>query len=77
MDNQVTASVLSGYDVEKGRYIQVEFLARCGCRWVVDMWGNVRSVAVCSQCMDIADPLERQMDLKLGEAMARASIKSS
>jgi len=26
------------------------YLAACGCRWDVDMWGNVRTVSVCLRC---------------------------
>ena len=60
---QVSATVQSGYEASTGRYLEVSYLALCGCRWVVDMWGNVRSVTVCEKCCRV--PLDRERQLSL------------
>jgi len=65
MDDQVSAVVTSGYD-EGRRFLQVEFLALCGCRWIVDMWGNVRSVEACHMCvLNHKYPHDDQINLEL------------
>jgi len=67
MDNQISAVVTSGY--EDGRqFLQVEFHAICGCEWVVDMWGNVRSVRVCHMCsLNHRYPGQDQLNLQLAD----------
>jgi len=62
--NQITAVVESAFEEGK-QYLQVDYHAVCGCHWVVDMWGNVRSVRICQQCRDIAYPWEDQISLQL------------
>lgn len=61
MNDEISAVVQSGFEYGK-RFIEVEFLAHCGCRWKVDMWGNMRTVFVCRHCMEI-DPLDYQLSL--------------
>jgi len=64
MDNQITATVELQFESGK-QFLQVSFLAECGCHWVVDMWGNVRSVTVCSHCRLVPDVWEDQLTLLL------------
>jgi len=65
MDDQISATVVSGYE-DGRRFLQVNFLAICGCRWQVDMWGNVRSVEVCHMCsLNHRYPSQDQLNLQL------------
>ncbi len=61
--DQVTASVENQYDGVR-RVLITRYTAECGCRWVVDMWGNVRTVEICDHCNTrwVVDP---QFNLKL------------
>jgi len=62
--DQVTATIEPRF--EDGReYLAISFLAVCGCRWTVDMWGNVRSVAVCQKCTTVPYAVEHQLNLQL------------
>ena len=64
MNDQITASVQP--QSENGKeFLQVSFMAECGCHWVVDMWGNVRSVKVCHGCMGVRSAWEDQLSLRL------------
>jgi len=69
MEDQVSAVVRPGYENGK-RFLEISFLAICGCRWVVDMWGNVRSVAVCSKCMRVDLDFGHQLNLELIRPLA-------
>jgi len=40
-----------------------EYLALCGCNWIVDMWGRVRRVTVCDECCRRGYPSEDQLTL--------------
>ena len=61
--DQVTASVESRYDGAE-RFLITSYMAECGCRWVVDMWGNVRTVEICHRC-NTRWVVEPQLNLKL------------
>jgi len=64
MNDQIFATVERRF--ENGEEsLQVDFLAECGCHWVVDMWGNVRSVVVCPQCRLVPWIHEDQLILQL------------
>ncbi len=63
--NPVTAVVQEMFEYGD-KFLQVNYAAECGCRWVVDMWGNVRSVAVCRRCMKTPDRDQLIWDFMLG-----------
>jgi len=62
--NQVTASVethVGGHE----KLMVTCYTGDCGCRWVVDMWGNVRTVEVCRRCMCTNLDRENQLAFEL------------
>jgi len=63
MDHQITASIFTEYEQGYG-FMITEYLARCGCNWKVDMWGNVRAVRVCERCVKKGYPWEDQLNLQ-------------
>jgi len=65
MDNQVTASVVTVFEYGE-RVMVTDYTAVCGCRWVVDMWGNVRSVEVCLGCVSLDLEFD-QLNLQLAD----------
>ncbi len=60
--NQITTSVYQVFERGVGTYV-TEYSADCGCRWVVDMYGNVRRVKVCGRCMMHDDLWDDQLNL--------------
>jgi len=50
--DQVTASIETIHEGNL-RVLTTHYLSECGCEWVVDMWGNVRSVRICSRDMKL------------------------
>ncbi len=65
--DQVTADIQLVYD-NGNAWMKVNYSAECGCRWCVDMWGNVRTVAVCRKCNAGDFDWERQLSLNLPQA---------
>jgi len=57
--NSITACCCTEYENGHG-YMVTEYLAKCGCHWKVDQWGNVRTVQVCWKCMQ-TDPAADQL----------------
>ncbi len=62
MDNQISAMCFTEYEQGYG-YMVTEYLAKCGCNWKVDQWGNVRAVRVCRRCTHEHYPWEDQLSL--------------
>ncbi len=60
--NQTTALAYKKFD-HGDEYWVTEYVSECGCRWVVDQWGNVRSVCVCIPCVKRGYPWEDQLSL--------------
>jgi len=48
--DQVTASVETHHYDDQKKLLVTCYTSDCGCRWVVDMWGNVRTIQVCYHC---------------------------
>lgn len=71
--NQITTSVYQTFERGIGTYV-TEYSADCGCRWVVDMYGNVRTVNVCSMCMKKPDLWEDQLSLLPVDGESRPSV---
>ena len=61
--DQVTGAVSRRYDGGE-QFLITSYIAECGCRWVVDMWGNVRTVEICHHC-NSRWVVDAQFDLKL------------
>jgi len=61
--NQITASVETVHYGHE-RMVTTRYLSECGCEWVVDMWGNVRTVEICHRC-NSRWVVEPQLNLKL------------
>jgi len=58
--DQVTA-VVHTISEDGHHLLTTEYLAECGCEWVVDMWGNVRRVRVCPRDMQLV--VEEQLEI--------------
>lgn len=66
--DQVTAVVEMVYEDEL-RVLTTRYLSECGCEWVVDMWGNVRRVEICSRDMNncrLSDQLNFEFERSKG-----------
>ncbi len=59
--NQITTSVYQTFENGIGTFV-TEYSSDCGCRWVVDMYGRVRKVTVCKDCVRKPDVLVGQLD---------------
>ncbi len=62
--NQITTSVYQVFDRGVGTYV-TEYSAECGCRWIVDMFGRVWRVTVCTDCGKKPDVFEDPLSLLL------------
>ncbi len=64
--HQVSASCYQQFNRGHPTWV-TEYSGDCGCRWIVDMWGNVRRIHVCHGCMEGRDELYDvdQLDLSL------------
>ncbi len=61
--DQITASVVRWTDMDGKHLMITHYVGDCGCRWQVDMWGNVRRVEVCDGCNSRESDWERQLSL--------------
>lgn len=62
--NQISAHFQVEYEDGERTHSTI-YTGSCGCVWRVDMYGNVRSVSVCRDCMVRPLPWEEQMALQL------------
>ncbi len=62
--DQVTASVHTWFEGDVCIII-TDYQSTCGCRWKVDMWGNVRRIEVCKRDLLSPSPWEQQTTLAL------------
>jgi len=76
MDDQISTSISTVY--ENGRKVKVTgYVGGCGCAWLVDMWGNVRSVYVCSRCMKVDRHADQLLFFDLTPEPAAAESKAT